>query len=69
MEEKKVRPSQIKATKNYLERKNLVEIKFRATKDKRETIQTHAASSDGSLNKFINRAIDETIERDNEKDQ
>lgn len=40
----------------------------RVPKGKKEEIKTHAESIDGSLNKFINRAIDETMERDNEKD-
>lgn len=44
------------------------EIKVRVPKGKKEKIKTHAESIDGSLNKFINRAIDEAIERDNEKD-
>lgn len=43
------------------------EIKVRVPKGTKEEIKDHAESSDGSLNKFINRAIDETIERDNEK--
>ena len=34
-------------------------------KGKKEIIQTHAQKHDKSLNAFVNRAIDETIERDN----
>ena len=37
-----------------------------AIKGKKEIIQTHAAKKNESLNAFINRAIDETMERDNE---
>ena len=33
-------------------------------KGKKSEIQAHAASSDGSVNKFINRAIIEAMERD-----
>ncbi len=34
-------------------------------KGKREIIQKHTESKGESLNGFVNRAIDETIERDN----
>jgi len=36
-------------------------------KGKKDTIKTHAEKNGESLNAFINRAIDETIERDNKK--
>lgn len=45
------------------------EIKTRVPKGKKEKIQEHALALDGSLNKFINRAIDETIERDKESSE
>jgi predicted HicB family RNase H-like nuclease len=35
-------------------------------KGRKAEIQTHAETKSESLNKFINRAIDETIERDND---
>ena len=35
-------------------------------KGKKETIQTHAQDTGESVNAFINRAIDETMERDKE---
>ena len=35
-------------------------------KGKKETIKAHAESRSESVNAFINRAIDETIERDKE---
>ena len=34
-------------------------------KGKKDTVQTHAAQRGESVNSFINRAIDEAIERDN----
>lgn len=40
------------------------EIKARVPKGEKEKIQAHAEQHDGSLNKFINRAISETIQRD-----
>ncbi len=40
------------------------EIKVRAPKGQKEIIQAHADSKGESLNGFINRAIDETIDRD-----
>ena len=40
------------------------DIKLRVAKGKKEEIINHANLKDGSLNKFLNRAIDETIERD-----
>ena len=38
-------------------------------KGKKTEIQEHAKEADESLNGFVNRAIDETMERDNEKRQ
>lgn len=43
-------------------------INIRVPKGKRENISAHANKYDGSLNKFVNRAISETMERDKEKD-
>ncbi len=40
----------------------------RVPKGKKEKIKLHAEITDGSLNKFINRAIDEALERDNKRD-
>lgn len=37
-------------------------------KGEKETIKTHAESNGESLNSFINRAIDETMERDNKEE-
>lgn len=40
------------------------EIKVRVSKGDKETIQTHAETHSESVNGFINRAIEETMERD-----
>ncbi len=42
-------------------------INIRVPKGKRDNISVHANKYDGSLNKFVNRAISETMERDKEK--
>ena len=44
-----------------------VEVKVRMTPDRRSIVQEHAASMDESTTAFINRAIDETMARDHEK--
>lgn len=41
-----------------------VEVKVRMTPEHRTEVQEHAASMDESATQFINRAINETIERD-----
>ena len=46
---------------------NYDDIKVRTPKGKREIIQMHALSTGESTNAFINRAIDETMQRDKEK--
>lgn len=43
------------------------EIKVRVPKGVRDEIQSHAASQGESVNAFINRAVKETMERDNNK--
>ena len=53
-----------KATQKYLEK--LDEIKVRVPKGKKSEIQAHAEGQGESVNGFINRAIDETMERDKE---
>lgn len=55
--------AQIRAHKKYME--NFVEVKVRMTPEKRETIKAHAKKQEESTTSFINRAIDETMERDN----
>lgn len=64
MPERKKTEAQIRAQKKYME--NFVEIKVRMTADKRSTVQKHAANMGESATAFINRAIDETIDRDRE---
>lgn len=44
-------------------------ITLRVFKGKKDLIKEHAEATDGSLNKFINRAIDEAMERDKEKQE
>lgn len=43
---------------------NYDELKVRVEKGKKETIKAHAETMGESLNGFINRAIDETMQRD-----
>jgi len=43
------------------------EIKIRVEKGQKSNFQAHALKMEESLNGFINRAIQETIERDNTK--
>ena len=40
---------------------------FRVTKGKKEQIQEHAAAQGESLSAFLNRAVDEAMERDSQK--
>lgn len=56
--------AQIRAHKKYME--NFVEVKVRMTPEKRETIKAHAKKQEESATSFINRAIDETMKRDND---
>lgn len=41
------------------------ELKIRVPKGEKDQIKAHAESKGESLNGFVNRAIDETIQRDN----
>lgn len=68
MSEKKTKyrgftPAQAEAHKRYM--KNFIEVKVRMTADKRSLVQEHAANMGESATAFINRAIDETMSRDN----
>ncbi len=68
MEEKKAQTeAQIRAHKKYME--NFVEIKVRMTPDRREQVKAHAQAVGESTTAFINRAIDEAMQRDLEKGQ
>ncbi len=56
--------AQQKAVAKYMAA-NYDEIKVRVPKGRKEYIQAHAAKTDGgSVNAFINRAIDEAMERE-----
>ena len=55
--------TQAEAHKRYM--KNFVEIKVRMTPEKRSIVQEHAAKMGESATAFINRAIDQAMERDN----
>lgn len=48
---------------------NYDEIKVRVSKGEREKIKAHAESNGESLNAFINRAITETIARDEREEE
>ena len=39
-------------------------LELKVKKGRKADILAHAGTTDGSLNKFLNRAIDETMERD-----
>ena len=55
-------------TMNYIKEK-LDEIKFRVPKGKKALIREHAEKQGEKLTPFIIRAIDETMERDNQKSE
>ena len=52
-----------KAVNKYM-KENYDRVNLTMPKGKKETVQLHAAQYGESVNAFINRAIDETIERD-----
>lgn len=54
--------AQKKAQKNYMSKFSRVEIRMEPEKQKR--MQDHAGKTGESVNTFVNRAIDETMERD-----
>ena len=55
-----------RAVKKY-DQEKIDRIAMRVPKGKREVIQAHAQDQGESINAFLNRAVDETIERDQEK--
>lgn len=55
--------AQQRAVSKYM-KENYDEIKVRTPKGKKEIVQAHAEARSESVNGFINRAIDETMERD-----
>ena len=61
--------AQQRANANYV-KKNYDRIEVKVSKGKKQFLQAHAEINDGgSLNAFINRAIDEAIEHDREGKQ
>lgn len=50
--------------KNQWQRENCDRINLTVTKGKKDTIKAHAEAHGESVNGFINRAIDKTMERD-----
>jgi len=57
--------AQKRANRKYNE-KAYDRIELKVTKGKKADLQTYAKKKGESLNGFVNRAIDETIERDNQ---
>lgn len=57
--------AQQKAVSKYM-KENYDELKIRVPKGKKDIIKAHASEQGESLNGFVNRAIDETMERDGE---
>lgn len=55
--------AQKKAQQKYMEK--FVRVEIRMDSDKRLAMQAHAEARSESVNGFINRAITETMERDN----
>ena len=60
--------SQRKAVAKY-NAKSYDEIKIRVYKGEKEKIKSHAESNGESINGFVKRAIDETMERDKKETQ
>lgn len=55
-----------RANEKWLKEK-VEEVKFRVPKGKKSVIQEHAAARGESVNAFLNRAVDEAMERDGEE--
>lgn len=55
------------AVKDRYNAKAYDEIKVRVDKGKKDVIKNHAETQGESINGFINRAIEETMERDSHK--
>ena len=54
--------AQKRAQKKYME--NVARIGITMSPDKKKAVQDHADQQGESVNEFVNRAIDEAIERD-----
>ncbi len=63
MENSKISKAQQKAVQKYV-KNNYDRVVLTLPKGKRDFIKEHAKNKNESMNGFINRAIDETIERD-----
>ena len=61
-----VTKAQQRAVSKYM-KENYDEIKVRVDKGRNDIIKAHAESRGESVNGFINRAIEEAMERDGEK--
>ena len=61
-------PAQLAASRKYHAEK-LENVTFRVPKGNKERIQEHAREQGESTNAFIYRAVNEAIERDNDKAQ
>jgi predicted HicB family RNase H-like nuclease len=59
-----IREAQKKALRKYKE-KAYDRLEISVSKGKKGVLQTHAQKQGESLNGFVNRAIDEAVERDN----
>ncbi|WP_371288915.1 toxin-antitoxin system HicB family antitoxin [Dorea sp.] len=66
-EEKKSRytPAQKKAAEKYL-KESVEDIRIRVPKGKKAIVKAHAEQQGESMNQFVIRAINETMERDTE---
>ena len=62
-----VSKAQQKAVSKYM-KENYDELKVRIPKGQKETVKAHAEAQGESLNAFINRAINETMERDSSRE-
>lgn len=51
--------------KNTWQKENVDRVNLTMPKGRKEELKAHAAARGESLNGFINRAIEETVERDN----
>ncbi len=60
--------AQQRAVGKYM-KENYDEIKVRIPKGRKEEIKAHADSRGESVNRFIKRAIDETMERDSVEEE
>lgn len=57
-----------KANEKYL-KESVEDIRIRVPKGDKAKVQEHAATMGESMNSFVVRAIDETMERDNHKQE